>query len=326
LRAAPFDFDWGTEVTVKLIAYNLYGDSADSQLGQGAIIITYPDAPLNVREDVDFRSQTSIFLRWDQGISNGGTPIIDYDIYFDQSVLNYVKVTTTSYNFYLMEGLTMGYTYRFKLTARNSYGYSQDQSIEATILCATVPDPPLNVATVTQNPSDIYVHWTGAVNGGLSILEYKIFFMKRDYTYEEEKINCDGSEPDIVTGNSCTVPFHTLKAYPFELVPGEYVNVKIIAVNDYGESIFSEIGTGGQIQALPDAPQNLKNDESITEAGIIAIMWDEGASNGGTPVIDYRLWYAESNSFSWTELDNLYVPNARTVTGLTEGITYKFMV
>ena len=36
-----------------------------------------------------------------------------------------------------------------------------------------------------------------------------------------------------------------LKAEPFNLVPGEYVNVKIIAVNTYGESIFSEVGTGG---------------------------------------------------------------------------------
>lgn len=41
------------------------------------------------------------------------------------------------------------------------------------------------------------------------------------------------------------MPFDTLKESPFLLVAGEWVNVKIITVNAYGESFYSEVGTGG---------------------------------------------------------------------------------
>lgn len=57
-------------------------------------------------------------------MSNGGTSILDYDIYFDQGIYDYIYIDTTPLDTYLMTGLTMGYTYRFKLLARNSFGVS----------------------------------------------------------------------------------------------------------------------------------------------------------------------------------------------------------
>lgn len=47
------------------------------------VLVTYPDPPLNVREDPYMRGPTHVWLVWDYGISDGGTPIIDYDIYYD---------------------------------------------------------------------------------------------------------------------------------------------------------------------------------------------------------------------------------------------------
>lgn len=115
------------------------------------------------------RGPTHVWLVWDYGISDGGTPIIDYDIYYDQGINDFVYVDTTVYNRYLMTPLTMGYTYRYKLTARNSYGTSQSMSDVSAILTATTPEPPNGVTTITQNPDNIYVYWTAAVNNGHDI-------------------------------------------------------------------------------------------------------------------------------------------------------------
>jgi hypothetical protein len=49
-RDSPFDLTWGSHIYVYVIAYNVYGDSAPSLVGNGAIILVVPDAPLNLVE------------------------------------------------------------------------------------------------------------------------------------------------------------------------------------------------------------------------------------------------------------------------------------
>jgi hypothetical protein len=51
LVSSPYSLDWGQDVFIKVIAYNLYGASDISDAGNGAIIITNPDALLNFVED-----------------------------------------------------------------------------------------------------------------------------------------------------------------------------------------------------------------------------------------------------------------------------------
>lgn len=51
LRAAPFFLDWGASVYAKIIAGNIVGYSPDSQVGNGAVILTVPDQPINVAND-----------------------------------------------------------------------------------------------------------------------------------------------------------------------------------------------------------------------------------------------------------------------------------
>lgn len=58
LRSAPFNLVWGDSVHAKIVAVNIYGDSIDSEVGNGAIIITYPDAPLYLQENLSYRDWT----------------------------------------------------------------------------------------------------------------------------------------------------------------------------------------------------------------------------------------------------------------------------
>lgn len=73
---------WGSDIYVKLIVFNVYGDSSESLEGNGAVILTYPDAPVNVVEVYSERTATSLGLSWDDGASNGGATILDYTISF----------------------------------------------------------------------------------------------------------------------------------------------------------------------------------------------------------------------------------------------------
>jgi hypothetical protein len=43
---------------------------------------------------------------------------------------------------------------------------------------------------------------------------------------------------------------------------------------------------------VPDAPVSLANNAAITDNLKIGMTWADGASDGSTPVLDYKLWYA----------------------------------
>lgn len=66
---------------------------------------------------------------------------------------------------------------------------------------------------------------------------------------------------------------------------------KIVAINIYGESAQSVDGNGAVMIIVPDAPINLKNDPSVTNRYKIKFSWEPGFSDGGTPVLDYRVSY-----------------------------------
>jgi hypothetical protein len=84
-----------------------------------------------------------IKFSWTQGVSNGGTEVIDFNVYYDQGLSTYVLLAeklTSSY-FTSTATLTPGVTYSFKVTARNNVG-SSDYSSVISILAAQIPDAP----------------------------------------------------------------------------------------------------------------------------------------------------------------------------------------
>ena len=131
---------WGASIFAKSYSTNIVGDSATSSEGNGAVILTYPDAPLNLANDPLVTSSIRLGLDSDQGSSNGGTAILDYRISYkaagaldsDYSVLS----STTTSTSYETDGLVSGNSYDFKVEARNEYGYSQSSSNEVTVLQA----------------------------------------------------------------------------------------------------------------------------------------------------------------------------------------------
>ena len=51
-----------------------------SDTGNGAKIVYPPDAPLSLSDDADITNDMQVGLTWSDGVSNGGTPVIDYQV------------------------------------------------------------------------------------------------------------------------------------------------------------------------------------------------------------------------------------------------------
>lgn len=95
----------------------------------------------------------------------------------------------------------------------------------------------------------------------------------------------------MVSALECTVPLSALTASPYDLLLGDSVYAKIVAINFYGESVDSDAGNGATILLVPSAPVNIQDDTGVTSATVIGLTWDNGVSTGGSPILDYRISY-----------------------------------
>lgn len=100
--------------------------------------------------------------------------------------------------------------------------------------------------------------------------------------FTEENIECDGTSSEVISQRTCQVSLFTLIEVPWSLELDESISVKIISINAYGESPFSDVGNGATIQKVPDAPTNLQNDPTVTDDVKVRFTWDEGVSNGSS--------------------------------------------
>lgn len=76
----------------------------------------------------------------------------------------------------------------------------------------------------------------------------------------------------------------------------------------------------------PDAPINLQNDPLVTSAYQVGLDWSDGAYNGGSPIIDYKILFREIGAQSFNVFSDTTAQQSETVTGLTPGRTYDFQV
>ena len=79
--------------------------------------------------------------------ANGGTPILDYSVFYDQGIDSVVLLQANVRNKYYQTAVSLspGLTYKFTVTARNSVGHSANSEVLA-VLAATLPEAPINLA------------------------------------------------------------------------------------------------------------------------------------------------------------------------------------
>jgi hypothetical protein len=103
-------------VFAKVTATNIYGNSIESDAGNGAVITTTPDAPINLAEVYAQRTKSTLGLSWSPAPFTGGDVIIDYRISIAEQGQTFSVLTSAVTDaFYTVTGLTAGVVYEFKV-------------------------------------------------------------------------------------------------------------------------------------------------------------------------------------------------------------------
>lgn len=245
-KTEPYNQPWGASIYAIVSATNIKGESENSDEGNGCIIIYQPDPPIELMEDTQFRSQSTLGIKWTAPVEDGGTRILDYQIQRAELGGEFADLASSSYTGLYVVSLDAGTIYRFRVRARNAYGYG-DYSEEFQVLCAYIPEPPFDATTLIEN-NEVIVEWSEGVTNGSPITAYRIFVMSHNGgEFIEELVDCDGTLGTVVSNRICRIYLDTLTAEPYNLVLDESIYVQIYAQNVYGESEVSEAGNGATI-------------------------------------------------------------------------------
>ena len=125
----------------RIKARNIVGDSASyaTVSVMAATLASAPGAPTR-----KFSSETSIGIQWTAPADNGGTPITDYQVFWDSGVGGAYTLLGNSLNtleYTPSYTLNTGYTYRFKVKAVNYIGVGPE-SASVSVIAASYPDEP----------------------------------------------------------------------------------------------------------------------------------------------------------------------------------------
>jgi len=133
---------------------------------------------------VDVTTATRIGLIWSEAPFDGGDPVIDFRLWYDEGSngANFVVlVESLTQPQYTLENVVTGSTYQFKLQASNLYGHSPFSQV-VSILAAQKPEVPI-VPTTSFADGQVTISWTPPNNGGSEITLYSVIILKSDGTY-----------------------------------------------------------------------------------------------------------------------------------------------
>ena len=160
----------------KVRAENSIGKSADSA-AYSVVGATVPDPPTSFSRNDALTTTTQVAFSWSAPVDDGGSTILDYSVLIDDNndgEYSVAAAASTSAS-HEQAGLSPGNTYRFRVTARNIVGASE-QSAVFTILAATVPGQPAPPTTALSGDSTLVViDWAAPSElGGLSVAGYLV--------------------------------------------------------------------------------------------------------------------------------------------------------
>jgi len=197
LTAAPYSYAFDDLVLVRVLASNLYGDSAYGYNTGTARIRSIPDKMPNIT--IDSYSDIEIVISWASltGVASGNSDIVSYNLYWNagNSTTADTLVTDTLTNTFTFSGLTGGTLYIFKVRARNVYGYG-DFSDEVGIEAVDVPAK-IDIATVTLSVTDVIIDWNAPYDHYSPIEEYEIRFRASNGVLVSYL--CDGTISTVIT-------------------------------------------------------------------------------------------------------------------------------
>jgi hypothetical protein len=213
-------------------------------------------------------------FEWQEPEDIGGTPIIDYEVYWDAgsqgSNFEMLQTSTLGMNvYYLQSGIVPGNYYQFKVRALNYIGLSPYSKF-IRIIAASLPQKPINLARVGSTVESVTFSWSkNTDDGGTTIRDYIVYWDAGDSLLAED---------DFVEADHTA--YLTTQHTEFDLTMGQYYRFYVIARNDAGMSEKSSIITLLAADVLSE-PLNLQTtfqDESTITQTWQAPIGDVGSA------------------------------------------------
>ncbi|MEN9965104.1 MAG: hypothetical protein RJA60_101 [Actinomycetota bacterium] len=252
-----------------------------------------------------------VALTWTAPAS-GGSAITDYEIdYSSDNGMNWstfsdgLSATASA----TVTGLTNGTSYKFRIRAVNSAGTSSSSVASSAVTPAAVAGAPTNVVGNFGN-AQAAISWTApATSNGSAITDYTIQYSSNGGT------SWSTFAHTASTATSATVT---------GLTNGTSYTFKVAAVNGVGTSSYSTVSSAIIPATLPatisGAPTAQAGDQAVT------VSWTAPAANG-CAITDYDVEVTGDNGATYSTFT--HSPSnatSQTVTGLTNGTSYRFRV
>lgn len=254
-----------------------------------------PGAPVNIHDEIEFRTHSTLRLAWDQN-DNGGSSVSEWEVTVMQDG-NILEVDTVFERQYLANRLEPGTTYEFTVKAINRRGTSA--ASEAYVVdFATFPDvPPAPNTSIDGSEVTVTYKLVQDDRSGAEITDYIIEIRTR-FNDWEQTADCRHNNE-----RTCVVDVHELMQRPFILQVGDLVQARVAAVNSVGKSSYSGVGGDAIVATEPDAPSRIGVfvGELLEKA---VVHFQQPENNGGSEVTSYR-YFVKENYFAADHQDVL---------------------
>jgi len=281
---------------------NYYRVSAINSIGTGVpgnvasvLAALVPTAPLTLTT-----TQTVPFahdLSWSVPSNDGGSPVTNYKVYRDGSLITTLGNVTT-YQDNTMQHIA--HTHSYEVSAVNLVGESP-MSNASSITSWNVPDATTGVTATARAGQQNELNWTAPNNGGSPITGYHIKSSTDNITFTD------------VVATTTTQPYnHT------GLTQGTTYYYQISAISAVGEGAFGT--ASATVGDVPDAPVSLT---VVPQAGMQATITITIPNDNGYAISSYTLHRSSDNFATFTVL-NSQTSNVIVDYPLNIGTSYQY--
>jgi alpha-tubulin suppressor-like RCC1 family protein len=274
--------------------------SLDSTLWTPA---TVPGSPTSVAAVAGIDQAT---LSWTAPVDNGGTAVSGYTVTASPGGKT---ATTTGATAATVTGLTNGTAYTFTVTATNALGTSPASAASAPVTPPAPPGAPV-IGTATPGNASALVRWTAPDNGGSAITGSSV----RVVTAAAPTVQVGALRPLAGAGTSLNVT---------GLTNGTAYRFQVQSTNAVGTGAFSGLSVAVTPATAPATPVI----GLATPFNLSALVRWTAPANGGSAITGYSVRVVNA---AGTQIGTLRAAAATatnlTVTGLTNGVGYRFQV
>ena len=260
----------GSNYTFKVTATSAAGTSAASTASTAAAVNAVPSVPLSVTA---VAANASVAVTWGAPANINGSAITGYAVTaYDAN--NNVAGTCTSVapaTTCVVNGLTNGTPYTFKVTATNGIGTSSESLASTAATPSTIPNAPTGV-TKAMGDGQATISFLAPINtGGSAVLSYTVTSSPGNFT-------CTVNAP----ATSCNVT---------GLTNGTSYTFTVKATNKNGDSLASTASTAGT-PVLSSAPTLSNPGQPTGNPYVGSTLTSNVTFNGSpTPTVTYQ-WKA----------------------------------